>query len=470
MILGLVVAACGTPAPERGPDNAAIETAVAATLAAEVQVATRVAQALAATQTAQAGAGAAPADTPASVTKEATTPAPGNTPASTAPCTVVANGLNLRAGPGTEFDPPITVLPRGVELNPLGRNAAGTWIQVQIARTTRIGWASSDPRFVSCTVDLAGLPVLQAPPTPTVAPSTPSPTLASTATSTASPSPTATPTITLTPAPPTPTPPQLVVEPIEGSGNWLAQILHPDYFPAATSELMFQVRAYDGNVGTRDGDGIEYVDFFIFDGQGEQVYQKRETQASFCAFGGDDPICRPFVFAHNNYRWPDGGPPIESDFHTLRVEVQGQDGNSRQGEVTFRIEVPYQPPQENLVARIVQIGPGTTASVVSDALVFQVEAYDPAVGNRDGAGIANVNMFVIDDQESVVYQSTEQRAGYCLFGGGDPDCNVWVFADHDHQWPNDQPITSGIYTLRAIVNAQDGRRTAVETGIQIQLP
>jgi hypothetical protein len=439
-------------APPAAPEAQAQETeepGAEADLSEADRIATGVAveQAVAATLTAVAGAAEASADTPAAPPEETAEPA------QPAPrCTVVANGLNLRTGPGTNFQPAITQLANGTELIPQGRDPDGTWLLVQVASSGQVGWVSSGAQFVTCSVDVPGLPVAQIPATPTAA---------------------VPPTSTPPPASPTPTPPTLVVDPIEGAGNWLAEILHPRYDPAATSQLFFQVRAYDGDFGTHDGDGIDYVDFFFYDPDDDLVYEHRENNAAYCAFSGSHP-CPAWDFAQNDYRWPNGNP-IRNGPHTLEVEVQGvnRDIDARQGVLRFNIQSPHLPSaqqQGDLVVRIVQTGPGTTSSTVRDALVFQAEAYDTSAGTHDGAGIDNVDLRIIDSSGREVYHRRENNAAYCAFSGGEPDCVVWVFDEHDYRWRDtDEPIRNGAYTLRATANTPDGRHKTAETTIQIQL-
>lgn len=94
-------------------------------------------------------------------------------------CTVSAAGLNLRRGPDTAFAPPIRLLRQGDELIPLGRTTDGGWLRVQAADDGTEGWVSANPQFVTCTVPVATLPVLAAPPTPSnqdeQTPATPTP-------------------------------------------------------------------------------------------------------------------------------------------------------------------------------------------------------------------------------------------------------------------------------------------------------
>jgi hypothetical protein len=59
--------------------------------------------------------------------------------------------------------------------------------------------------------------------------------------------------------------------------------------------------------------------------------------------------------------------------------------------------------------------------------------------------------------------------GHALpIGGGEPDCTVWYFADHNYQWPNGNSLTPGPHTLRAQVNAADGRQQYVEQPVTIE--
>ena len=43
-------------------------------------------------------------------------------------------------------------------------------------------------------------------------------------------------------------------------------------------------------------------------------------------------------------------------------------------------------------------------------------------GSADGSGIERVEIEVVDDEGETVYTKIENDAGYCLFGGGEPDC------------------------------------------------
>lgn len=85
-------------------------------------------------------------------------------------------------------------------------------------------------------------------------------------------------------------------------------------------------------------------------------------------------------------------------------------------------------------------------------LVLQVVAFYPPEANQDGVGITNVTFIIEDEGGDEVYRHTENQAGYCLFGGGEPACNVWDFAANNCQWPDGAPVTSGPHRGTAQIN------------------
>ncbi len=112
--------------------------------------------------------------TPFNLDDPGTTPIPGATPSpqpSPAPsdptCTVVADALNVRSGPGTTY-PSVTAVTYGTSVRPLARTAASDWVQVALSNGTA-GWVAS--AYLECNVSLSSLPVVQtAEPTPTPTP------------------------------------------------------------------------------------------------------------------------------------------------------------------------------------------------------------------------------------------------------------------------------------------------------------
>ncbi|MEZ5943681.1 MAG: hypothetical protein R3C18_19980 [Planctomycetaceae bacterium] len=106
-----------------------------------------------------------------------------------------------------------------------------------------------------------------------------------------------------------------------------------------------------------------------------------------------------------------------------------------------------------------------TDTTVNGELVFQVAAHDPNVGNRDGDGIANVDTQIYGPDGALVWR--ESNAGYCAFGGGEPDCTVLDLAGYGDQWPDGQPMRQGTHRLHAIVHGQNGDQVEVETAVNL---
>ena len=80
-------------------------------------------------------------------------------------CTVITERLNLRPGPGVEFNPPIRTLELGEMLVGVGRNADSSWLLVGVLDPETFtpvdaGWVSAG--FVFCVGDLASLPITEA--------------------------------------------------------------------------------------------------------------------------------------------------------------------------------------------------------------------------------------------------------------------------------------------------------------------
>ncbi len=348
-------------------------------------------------------------------------------------CRVLAaagRGLNLRSGPGLAYEPPLRVLPPQTALSPLARSRDSGWIRVEASSLNARGWVSADSRFIECTVAIRQLPVEEGPPLP--------------------------PTPTVAPPTATPVPSTVVARIVQPSGRSPFR---------ATTELVFRVVAYELSVGGNDGDGIERVEMRLLDPDGRVVHERTERTAGYCLFGGGEPDCTIWQFARNNYRWPNGAP-IVSGLHTLQATAYARGGGVARVEAQVQISLERTQDLPPLVVRIVQPREGAS---VTTALVFRVTAYDPSVGDRDGDGIERVEMRIFDLYGQVVHERTERTAGYCAFGGGEPECNVFDFAANGYLWPGGTEITSGTYTLQAVVYAQDRRTATVEGRVNIDL-
>lgn len=124
------------------------------------------------------------------------TPTP---PAPSAPSLRASMDLNVRAGPGTEYDL-LGLLPANAQAEILAQDETRQWWQIRFAPAVdSVGWVSADSTLGQAE-NVENIPIVRAPPTPT---GTPTPT--STPTNTNTPEPTSVPP-TFTPLPPTNTP------------------------------------------------------------------------------------------------------------------------------------------------------------------------------------------------------------------------------------------------------------------------
>lgn len=107
---------------------------------------------------------------------------------------------------------------------------------------------------------------------------------------------------------------------LPGEGTLVAEIVQTGLSSTSTlvtTALVFQVRAYHTGYGATDGDGINRVEFSVFDQQGNEVYQKVEGAPAYCAFGGGEPDCTVLPLDQ-----------IESGFYTLQAIAHAQDGQT----------------------------------------------------------------------------------------------------------------------------------------------
>lgn len=133
------------------------------------------------------------------------TPTPTVTPGtptatvSTEPHLVTKTDLNVRGGPGTEYDL-LGLLPNGAKTEIVGQDGSRQWWQIRFAPAADgLGWVSADPAYAQA-VNVETVPVVPSPPTPTGTPTqTSTPTDTPTGTPTMTATPTETPTVTPTP-------------------------------------------------------------------------------------------------------------------------------------------------------------------------------------------------------------------------------------------------------------------------------
>lgn len=233
--------------------------------------------------------------------------------------------------------------------------------------------------------------------------------------------------------------------------------------PIVRTELVFQVEVSSLNRGSNIGPVSDFtglaplidlndtnvtsIDFRIRNSSGVEVHHMSDKSSAYCAFG-DRTSCRAWEFGHNGNRWPDGRP-IESGIHTLHATIHTTGGLETSIEQAIRIELP------ELEVSITQTGPNSASSLISERLIFQVEAYDPAQGDVDGSGIENVQLTVIDPDGKTMEEKTLDTAPYCLH------------LDDENQCIAGEALTPGFYIIRSVVTAENGRVKQVQRSIQI---
>lgn len=70
--------------------------------------------------------------------------------------------------------------------------------------------------------------------------------------------------------------------------------------------------------------------------------------------------------------------------------------------------------------------------------------------NTRGAGIAYVDLFIIDANNRVVDSKRENNFPYCYTGENGNECAVWDFSKQRNTWVNGTPVRDGVYFARAV--------------------
>jgi len=230
---------------------------------------------------------------------------------SNASCTVLQD-LNLRSGPGTAYNPPLTQLDAGTEFVPIGFEPQGVpggpWVQVQVESTNQTGWVSAGEQFVSCNLELATLPQVDVPP------------------------------------PPKGVPPRIGTGAVDGDkDSWpsfrFSFDYNPDYFLR-----MYVFRSDDPNEvfsADKDGRGITSVEFIVESlDETVEYYRRTEINPGYCIFAGGEPDCNPWIFENGQYKWSTGGDPVEKGNYLLTVIVTAEDGEVGTFLLDINIDLP----------------------------------------------------------------------------------------------------------------------------------
>jgi hypothetical protein len=83
-----------------------------------------------------------------------------------------------------------------------------------------------------------------------------------------------------------------------------------------------------------------------------------------------------------------------------------------------------------------------TDVIMDPNYLFRVTAFDDRVGTHDGAGIDEIEFLITSNQTGkIVFSNTESNAAYCVFQGGEPNCNTWGIDEQGrYHWGNSGPV------------------------------
>jgi hypothetical protein len=160
--------------------------------------------------------------------------------------------------------------------------------------------------------------------------------------------------------------------------------------------------------------------------------------------------------------------PTEEKLAIAESDVDGNDGNDF-----------LRGSSDSNQGRVVLL-PGFAASEVTrpmvfrDRMVFRVEVFDTRAGLADGAGIQDVTFRIVADAGNgeVVYERQEKNPGYCVFGGGEPNCNVLIFSESGNRWPDPfgGEILNGQYLAIIDIVPLDGEPAQWRWRFNVEIP
>ncbi len=110
----------------------------------------------------------------------------------------------------------------------------------------------------------------------------------------------------------------------------------------------------------------------------------------------------------------------------------------------------------------------------TSSLWFRVYAHEPSSSQVDGKNIDNVTFTIRDSNGSQVYFREEKVAGYCAFGGGEPDCTVYDFASHNFFWVSQDgtkvKMKTGKFDIHIIATDVNGNEMFGDGTFSIRVP
>ena len=226
------------------------------------------------------------------------TPVPSPT---TGPQCTVLKAVNFRNGPGLayyqllgSFDPGKVLIPTGY--NPVG-SPGGAWVQVTDPSNKKVGWVSAAAEYVECTLDLTKLPPVSVKPPP---------------------------------PPPAPVVSNLPAQGPKGGDIDFAIVMSPDYLMRITAREHGK---------SKDGDGMDHVQFIVKKKSGERVYANKETTAKYCIFMGGEPDCNAWPKSNGKYVWGASGPEIVSGDYLVTIRAALKSDPSNESEWNFQITI-----------------------------------------------------------------------------------------------------------------------------------
>jgi len=91
---------------------------------------------------------------------------------------------------------------------------------------------------------------------------------------------------------------------------------------------------------------------------------------------------------------------------------------------------------------------------------------------KDGAGIQEVAFSVEDlSTNKIIYERTERTAGYCIFGGGEPNCNPWPVTNFVITWGDGgSPVVDGVYNIRIAAKGDNNSTGNWNYDLTVDLP
>jgi hypothetical protein len=245
-----------------------------------------------------------------------------------------------------------------------------------------------------------------------------------------------------------------VVQLTDSSGSALPTA--QDITDAAQTD--FRAIAYDREIGSTDGAGINRAELVLLDPNGAPLGQPAyDTAAPYCPFGDTSGTCNPMPAALYTQVTENPGT------YTLRARtlLAGNGQQTAWEEASFTTTAPL--PEPDPVVQLTDSSGSAlpTAQNITDVAQtdFRAIAYDREVGSTDGAGISQAEFTLLDPSGAPLDQPTyDTAAPYCPFGDTSGTCDPMPAALYTQVTEN-----PGTYTLRArTLLAGNGQQTAWE--------